>query len=856
MASYARLSALALAVLLGAPVVSHAQPAPNRFTITGTVQDQTGGVLAGATVDLFKAAGAQERTTRADASGVFRFEDVPAGTYELRAQYEGFKPASLRLRVGPKPPARQKVVLTLANLTREITVSDQPAGVNTAADQNRDAITVDQKLLKDLPIFDRDVLGAASRFLDPGSAATAGRTLVVDGMEARKLGVSASAIQQIKINQDPYAAEFARPGGGRIEVTTKAGAEEYHGEFNFTFRDARLDAKNAFAVTRPPEQRRIYEGVFGGPIAGRTSFLVSINREEMDLQAIVFAVDPSGTVRANVPTPQRTLEVSGTVTHPYGKKNTASVRVTYTRESSRNDGVGGTALPEAASNASDHEEEIIYSHQTILTAKLVNQFRLLLGQDHQSTISLSQAPRIVVLDAFTGGGGQDNVIETEHHFTLNETLAWSSGRHVVKGGFSVPDWSRRGFDDRSNFGGTFSFSTLQDYVAGRPYSFVQQRGDGRLAFMHEIAGAFVQDQIGVRRNLSVSLGLRYDWQNFFGDSNNLVPRASFAYAPGSKPGTVIRGGIGVFNDRTGEGPISDVLHSRQGRLFRYVLLDPDYPDPLTGGTSIADEPASLVQLAPNLNLPRTVQYSLGVEREIIKGTTVAVNYTGARGYDLFRSRDINAPPPPLYAARPDPAHGVIRQIETTGRMQSHSLQMTLRGKVTRFFNGSVQYVLGHAMNDTGGIGSFPANNYDLSGEWSRADFDQRHRFDLMGTIKPGPWFTLGVALSLRSGRPYSLRTGTDEYNTGNANARPPGVARNTLEGPGSAQLDLRWSHEFPLTGSKQDEGPKVTLGVDAFNVLNRVNYSSYVGNLSSPFFGRAISAQPPRRMQLSLRFEM
>jgi outer membrane receptor protein involved in Fe transport len=304
--------------------------------------------------------------------------------------------------------------------------------------------------------------------------------------------------------------------------------------------------------------------------------------------------------------------------------------------------VGGTALPEAASNASDHEEEIIYSHQTILTAKLVNQFRLLLGQDHQSTISLSQAPRIVVLDAFTGGGGQDNVIETEHHFTLNETLAWSSGRHVVKGGFSVPDWSRRGFDDRSNFGGTFSFSTLQDYVAGRPYSFVQQRGDGRLAFMHEIAGAFVQDQIGVRRNLSVSLGLRYDWQNFFGDSNNLVPRASFAYAPGSKPGTVIRGGIGVFNDRTGEGPISDVLHSRQGRLFRYVLLDPGYPDPLTGGTSIADEPTSLVQLAPNLNLPRTVQYSLGVEREIIKGTTVAVNYTGARGYDLFRSRDINA----------------------------------------------------------------------------------------------------------------------------------------------------------------------------------------------------------------------
>jgi hypothetical protein len=263
-----------------------------------------------------------------------------------------------------------------------------------------------------------------------------------------------------------------------------------------------------------------------------------------------------------------------------------------------------------------------------------------------------------------------------------------------------------------------------------------------------------------------------------------------------------------------------------------------------------------VQLAPDLNIPYIIQFSLGVERQIVKGTTIAVNYTGARGTDMFRSRDINAPPPPLYLVPPDPTHGVIRRIESTGRMRSHSLQLTLRGKVTRFFNGSLQYVFGHAMNDTNGIGSFPANNYDLSGEWGRANSDQRHRFELMGAIKSGPWFTLGVGLSLRSGRPYSLTTGKDLYNTGNTSARPPGVARNTLEGPGYAQLDLRWSHEIALTRNK-DEGAKVTIGADAFNVLNRVNYSGYIGNLSAKdLFGRAISAQPPRRMQLSLRFEM
>jgi len=298
-----------------------------------------------------------------------------------------------------------------------------------------------------------------------------------------------------------------------------------------------------------------------------------------------------------------------------------------------------------------------------------------------------------------------------------------------------------------------------------------------------------------------------------------------------------------------------VLHSQQGRLFRYVLLDPGYPDPLAPGSSISDEPTSLVQLAPALNIPYTFQFSLGIDRQLWKATTLSVNYTQARGFDLMRSRDINAPPPPLYQSRPDAAHGVIRQIESTSRLASRSMQVVLRGKFTRYFSGSVQYALGRASNDTSGIGSYPANNYDLTGEWSRANFDERHRFDLVGTVNAGRWFTVGMVFSARTGRPYTMRTGRDVYNNGTTNARPPGVPRNSLQATGSATLDLRWSHEFRLVKGDEDEVPRITVGVDAFNVLNRVNYSGYVGNLSSPFFGQPTSAQAARRMQLTLRFE-
>jgi hypothetical protein len=98
---------------------------------------------------------------------------------------------------------------------------------------------------------------------------------------------------------------------------------------------------------------------------------------------------------------------------------------------------------------------------------------------------------------------------------------------------------------------------------------------------------------------------------------------------------------------------------------------------------------------------------------------------------------------------------------------------------------------------------------------------------------PDKLFNPGISLSLYSGLPYTLTTGLDEFHY--------------------VDLDLRWSRELSLIkGKKKDEGVKGTIAVDAFNVLNRVNY---VSNLRSPFFGQAVAAQPPRRLQLSFRLK-
>ena len=823
--------------------------------VTGTVQDSTGAVLPNAQVELKSAAGVTVQSTTTDRAGTFRLESVPPGRYDLQVTFEGFETTTVHITVANRTPAPTRVTMPLGRITQEVTVGNAPAEVKTDTASNLDAASVNATSIENLPVFNQDILATMSRFLDASAIGTNGVTLVVNGVEVNNLNVSASAIQQIKINQDPYSAEYPRPGRGRIEVVLKPGSREYHGTGNFTFRDSTFDERNVFAAVKPPEQRRIFEGFLGGPVrhSEKTSFTLSVRDNADDAESIVFAQGPSGAIQQNVASPYRNVLAAGTLNHQRGENTTQSVTLSYQDQTMHNQGIGGVTLPSAATNWNFIEQSAVYTQQTILAPKLLNQFRLFVGQEFERTTSASPAPKLVVLDAFTGGGAQGDQLRTEHHFTLTEMLTWSSGRHTLKGGINIPDWSRRRFDDNTNTSGTFYFSTLGDYTTGRPYAFIQQAGNGHVAFLEKVVGLFVQDEIRISPRLSASLGLRYDWQNYFHDNNNVGPRGSLAFAPRADGKTVIRGGAGVFYDRTGPRPIQDLLRYNGIRQLRYVITNPGYPDPFGPRQSLATEPPSVVRLAPDVVIAWMPQYSLSLEHQLAKSTSVSVTYTGTRGFDQFLSRDINAPLPPLYTARPDPTRGVIREIESTGKLVGNSVQFTLRGQVTRFVNTSAQYTLSETKNNTSGITWVPPNSYDLSLEYARADFDQRHRFDVLGTVNPGSLFKVGVALALYSGRPYSLTTGHDDFNTGIANARPPGVPRNSLQGPAYADLDLRWSYDLFLDRAKKRSGPNVTLGIDAFNVLNRVNDSNYIGTVTSPFFGRAVAAQPPRRLQFSAR---
>jgi carboxypeptidase family protein/TonB-dependent receptor-like protein len=591
---------LSLIVIVASAAAAAAQPRPSGTAVTGVVVDATGAVLPNAQIELTTATGTAVQSTVADESGAFRIDRVAPGRYDIRAIFDGFQPTTVHITVGNRALAPLRVTMPIAGISQVVTVGTTAAEVSKNAAANLDASTVDQKGIENLPLFNQDVLATMSRFLDSSAIGTNGATLVVNGIEVNNLNVSASAIQQIKVNQDPYSAEYPRPGRGRIEVVLKLGSQDYHGIANVLFRDSRLDQPNAYATVKPEEQRRMFEGFLSGPIghSDNTSFMLSAKDNADDTQSIVVAQGLSGPINLNVPSPYRNVLIAGTLNHQRSDNTTMSLTASYQGQTMKNQGVVGVTLPSAGTNWSFTEESVTYTQQTIITPKLLNQFRLVVGQEFEPTTSVSTDPKVVVLDAFTGGGAQADSLRTEHHFTLTNMLTWSAGQHVVKAGINIPDWSRRRFDDNTNFGGTYYFSRLSDYAAARPYSLIQQAGNGHVAFLEKVVGLFVQDEVRLGPRVSASIGLRYDWQNYFHDANNVGPRGSVVFALTGDGRTLVRAGAGAFYDRSGPRPMQDILRYNGVQLLRYVINDPAYPNAAVSGA-----PSSVVQLSPDIVLP-------------------------------------------------------------------------------------------------------------------------------------------------------------------------------------------------------------------------------------------------------------
>ncbi len=887
---------LSLPLFLAASAVAErapgAQPGPgvaqspakaiSGAAVSGTVQDPTAAIVPGATVQLLRHDGTLISSTTTDNDGHFQFPQPAAGDYTLTVALPGFASITKPLHVGSGAPVPLALTMDLASVATNINVSANQDAPTTDPASNQDAATVSADDMKNLPIFDADIVATLTAFLSTDAAGEGGPTLIIDGVESKTVGISPSAIERVSVNQDPYSAQYRQPGRGQVEIITKSAADQFHGAFTFTFRDAIFEATNFFAKVKPPSQRRIYEGYFTGPTGIKnTPFLFSITRREQNNFSTVDAIPSLNLPAVNVPVPTRSTNLTMKVSHQFSDRNSAFLLYRFYNASNIDQNVGGQTLQSAGYNSYNFDMDLTFHDDLILSASKLNQFNILFERNLDRTTDNAQpqpgltciGPQVVIQGVADACSAQASVYNTENNPNLSDIFSWTLSTHIpqqLKFGIQLPNLGRRILEDGTNRQGTYTFNNLAAFQANAPSSLTIQQGQSRFETLYAQPGIFILDQIQLTPRLTLTPGLRYEFQNALsGTKDAFQPRFSAAYALDQEHGLVVRTGAGIYYRHVGVNIGQQLARYQNAAERSLVISNPCYPDPnATGCTPLSAQPPSLFIFAPGLKSPVQAYFGMSVERQVTKTATVTVGYNGYRGWHALRTLDINAPLPPYPdTVRPNPNFSQINEQDSGGYQKSDDLSVSFRGRIHDVFAGFLQYDYQHADSDTQWSTFQPEDQYNPNAEWSRTNYDQRQRLSMFGTLYPDKPVTLGIGFYDYTAPPYTITDGTDRFDPGLYNARPDGVPRNSLNGGDSQDLQLRLGYTYkfaPLqhshasdaaTKSESPDTPQsIAFSVSSFNTLNRPNFEGYDSVQGSQDFMQPTAANPPRRLQLSAAY--
>jgi hypothetical protein len=896
-----------LFVLAALPV--YAQNA-NQTQLRLVVVDETGAGIPSATIIVTPASG-NAVTFMTDDRGLAMSPPLPSGNARLHVEFDGFEPyeGSLNLR---RAAMNQTVTLKIAGVKEEVVVND-----TTALDDRRGnslSTTLEESEIAELP-EDPEELAEVLAAMAGGS----GVVFNVNGFRGGRLP-SRDEIRQIRFRTNSFSADNHDAGRTYVEIITRPNVQQWNGNGSFNYRSDSMNARNAFANAKTPEQNRNFNLGARGPIVkGKTSIRFGLDGRR-DFQAdTIVAIDEYGNRLGDyVRRPSESTNATVGLEHALTGNQTLRLEFRHGETAVENSGVGGFNLAERAFNTDSRSNQLRAQLQGIVGKNMLHEIRLQVYTQQNSQTSLSSAPTIVVLDAFTRGGAGVASDGSRRTFELAQNLDFNVGRkQQMRVGYLLEGGRYENFDAR-NAAGTFTFSSIAAYIAGTPTTFTQRIGQVDTAFSQYNLGFYWSDDIRVNNKFSFGIGVRNEMQSHIDDHLNLMPRAGFTWTPWGNR-TAIRGGYGLFHDWYESNLYDQTLRVNGIAQRDLLILNPGYPDPFTG--VVADvQPGGRIQASPDLEMPKVHQASIGIERQVTQNFTMQASYQMLRGRNQLRSININAPDE--FGLRPDPTVGTVTQFDSTGRSQSDRMEIrgTYRFPQRNIFM-NVNYALGQVRNHTDSATALPANNLDPNAEWGPSRQDVRHR--IQGMINVPLFFGVRTSVNVQaqSAIPYTITTGRDDNRDGVVNDRPLGVGRNTERGSATWTMNLNITKQIALGGPRDGQGggapggfpggggrpggfpggpgggppgPGVGGGaggggnqqvqfaqrgqgaggrggrgggdasfnsrytmeffIRADNVLNNVNYGGFSGNMLSPFFGQPTSAQQPRRLTVGSAF--
>lgn len=687
---------------------------------------------------------------------------IAAGKYLLEIEADGFEPFSLEVEL--KPGKNELTIsLQIAQTVENVKVELDPQ--ESAVENVFSNFLTDEQIaaLPDDPAELKKVLK---------QMAGGGDVIVrVDGFTGTDLPPK-SQIASIRIVRSSFDAENHKLGSIFVDVVTKVGSRRFSGSISFVFNDESFNSRNPFIDRRFPEQSRNTFFYLSGPIVeNKTDFsLVFTDIRNSQAQNIV-AFLPDGEFNDSVNNYFYGTSLNLRINHNLTKDLPVKLNYLFNNGTSENLGVGVFNLSDRAFDQKNRSHELRLSTVGTFAERFLNEFRVQYKNETYATIPQSEEAAITVLDSFNMGGAGNFRQTSRQNLWLADNLLFGTKLHALKMGGNLFVENEKQIS-AYNQNGTFIFSTLEDYILGRPSIFSQSPGTRDAQVMQYQLGAFFQDDIRIRKNFILNLGVRYEWQNNLRDKDNFSPRVGFSWTPFGDGKTTFRGGAGIFYNWLETENLLTILSQDRTQPSETIIFNPAFP--LNNTSQIL--PPSFLQRDEKLKNPYIFHTSIGIQHRVGSKSNLRAEYVYQKGIHQFRSRDINAP---LSGVRPDLDYGKISQFESSGFFVRSSLDLGLDGALTKTISYTINYSLSKIISDSGGIFSLPSDNYNLRKDISAADIDQRHRLNAYLTWQIKKGLRLSAIYSSNSPQPYNITTGRDDNHDTIFNDRPADVKRNS-----------------------------------------------------------------------------
>ena len=612
-----------------------------------TVVDETRGVLPGATVTL---AGIDTSNKEAlvppqltGPQGQVTFGNLTPGRYAIEAEFSGFQKRTLpdvRIRSGEN---RHVLMLPLDRVTSSVTVERDRQTAASDRDVTFGTVMTREQIdaLSDDPDEMRRQL---MDFAGPDAK------ILIDSFEGRDLPPKA-LIRSIRVTRDQFAPEVHFFGELRIEILTQPGVGPIRGNVRSGFYDSATDGENPLVDKTGPAQMWQYGiGLNGTLISERSSFNINFNGSDSYQTQVLYAATPVGQVAGNIPvkSPTDNYFYSGGVDYALTRDQVLRLNLQGSKFNRGAAGIGGYELPERAYSAEDSQFGVFLQQNGPLGRRFVLNTRLSIFGSDSVARSAVEEPTIIVNDAFTSGGAQRRGGTHARNYWFNSDLDYVRGIHSMRTGIEVQA-STYDTDSDTNYLGTYVFESLDAFDARTPRSYTRRLGDPRVSYNNVQGGVYFQDDIKIRKNFTVTGGVRYEAQTHVPDKLNFAPRAGFTWAPFKSGKTTLRGSWGMFYDWLPTGTYLQTLQVDGVRQHELNIVNPSFPDPGDRRGDAADQPLPARRASATWRYSQRL--SAGIAQTISRRFTTNVLYSYGYRYSLLTGRNINTP---INGVRPDP----------------------------------------------------------------------------------------------------------------------------------------------------------------------------------------------------------